>query len=649
MPLFLFGEKQKRRKKKSLERMLEKQARNACFFVRKTICLQKDLLYGIIYKIVERCILLEVLNMSEIINAQIAFTKLQIKKLTDSVISDDRAFSHVLLKNIFDVDYSDQIDLVTDGPGDGGIDFLYYDEEDNKLSLCQSKYQSSLSFDEIIAEYNKMYSTVQNFRRAHTGAYNERVKKALQNALDRLPEESPDNIEYVMFTTAPVNIDAAMRKITNSEHDFSSDAVAIYISDDIDKYIQRAQETLQTVKQETIKIDKPKNYLEYESKTLRGIFCNVLSSSIVQLYDKYAGAGLFDLNIRRYIKNTLVDGGIKRTLDKERENFWFLNNGIIIACTEFEPDGDTIRLTDFSIVNGGQTTQLIGTYKGTNTQEFYIPCKIVETKNDDKASELFTKIAEATNSQKPIYPRDLKSNTPEMLRLAKWLEQENIYLEIKRGYKPSRKYSHTIKNDELGQLILSFVYQQPGTARYGKGTIFNPGNYDKIYKANYEKDINKKGFLIDLIKLNDLYKDVEKKYKKGGLDSTQTEILKAGKQIIFAVMGLCYRIINNDISENDLLNSPKTVSQVPFEYGKHLSNYHEDDFEKKLERLIKDIIILVTDSYNSAFRNGQTTSISHYLKTDTRYYNETVAHFPQALDTLFGEDLKKCMVIFKRK
>ena len=586
--------------------------------------------------------------MSELIKAQIIYTKTQMDRILTENISDDRAFSHVLLKNIFDVDYAEQIDLVTDGTNDGGIDFLYYDDESNKLSLCQSKYKSSLTNDEIIEEFSKMYSTVQNFKKAHTGSYNDKLKRALQNAIDRLPEESPDNIEYVLFTTAPVNIEGAMKKIANTEHEFSTDAVVIFVSDDIDKYIQRAQETLQTVKNEKKKIDRPKNYLTYESETLRGIFCNVLSSSIVQLYDKYAGAGLFDLNIRRYIKNTLVDSGIKKTLDRERENFWFLNNGIIIACTEFDIDGNTIRLTDFSIVNGGQTTQLIGTYKGSNKQEFYIPCKIVETKKDARASELFTKIAEATNSQKPIYPRDLKSNTPEMLRLARWLDQEKIYLEIKRGFKPQKKFAYTIKNDELGQLILSFVYQQPGTARYSKSALFNPGNYDRIYKVNYDKDPNKKGFLIDLIKLNDWYKDIEKKLKKNGLDPTQTEILKSGQQIVFAIMGLCYRIINNDISEVDLLNSPRIVSQVPFEYGVFLSNYHGDDFEKRLERLIKNIVILVSGSYNSALKNGLTTSISHYLKTDTRYYNETVAQFPQALDTFHGEDLKICMEIFRR-
>ena len=66
-------------------------------------------------------------------------------------------------------------------------------------------------------------------------------------------------------------------------------------------------------------MDRARNYLEYESDDLEGIFCNVLSTSIVQLYNKYSGAGLFDLNIRRYIRNKLVDSGITRTLDTDRE------------------------------------------------------------------------------------------------------------------------------------------------------------------------------------------------------------------------------------------------------------------------------------------------------------------------------------------
>ena len=76
--------------------------------------------------------------MREIINSQIFVAKTSIKDIIGSAISDDRAFSHVLLKNIYGVEYIDQLDLVTDGANDGGIDFLYYDEEENKVILSRS-------------------------------------------------------------------------------------------------------------------------------------------------------------------------------------------------------------------------------------------------------------------------------------------------------------------------------------------------------------------------------------------------------------------------------------------------------------------------------------------------------------------------------
>lgn len=586
--------------------------------------------------------------MSEIINSQISVAKTSIKDITGSAISDDRTFSHVLLKNIYGVEYIDQLDLVTDGANDGGIDFLYYDEEENKVIVCQAKYTGALSFDQIITELNKMYSTVQNFKKAHTGSYNDKIKKALQNALDRLPDDSSDNIDFAIFTTAPVDINAAKKKIENTEHAFSAETVSIYDVEDIEKAIQRAQEMLKTVSYEKIKLDRAHNYLAYESDDLDGIFCNVLSTSIVQLYNKYSGAGLFDLNIRRYIRNKLVDSGITKTLDSDRENFWFLNNGIIIACTDYDVDGDTVRLENFSIVNGGQTTQLIGTYKGTNTKEFYIPCKIVATKDASKASDFYTKIAEATNSQKPIYPRDLKSNSPEMLRLGRWLEQEKVYLEIKRGYKPSKKYNYAIKNDELGQLILSFALQQPGTARNGKSKIFEANTYDRIFKVNYEKDPNKKGFVLDLIDLDRRYQEIEKKYKIGGLDPIQTEILKNGKQMIFAIMGICYRMINGELAEAELLTSPKSVANIPFTYGKFISCYTEDDLEKRLERVVKAIVKILADSYKMALNNKQATSVSNYFKSDAKYYTDILQSFAQMLDFMAGDELKQNMVIFKR-
>lgn len=587
--------------------------------------------------------------MSEIIKSEIEKTQEEVKKLLDKKISEDRAFSYVVLEYVFGVEFLDQDDLVTDGSNDGGIDFVYYDEDESKVILCQSKYTGTLSFNDVIAELDKMHSTLQNFRIANTGSYNERLKKVLQNALDRLPDENTDNIEYNLFTTAPIDVEGAVRKIDNTQHGFSSEAVKIFTVDDIEKEIKNSLEALDMVSYEKIKLDKPKNVLEYESSKNRGIMCNVLSTSIIQLYNKYAGKGLFDLNIRKYIRNKLVDSGIKGTLDKDRENFWFLNNGIIIACQDFEIDGDTVKLYDFSIVNGGQTTTLISTYRGSNTKEFYVPCKIISTKDERAGTVFFTKIAEATNSQKPIYARDLKSNTPEMLTLKRFLAREDVFLEIKRGVKQNKNYKYTIKNDELAQLILSFAYQRPGTSRNGKQKIFDNELYSKLFKVDYFGDPGKKGFLLDIIDLYDRFKIIEKKYKQGNfLTEMQLEILKNGRQVIFALMGVIYRLENGDLKEYDLQNNPSDLKAIPFNYGRYISNYKGNDFDAKLDTMIVDIIKIVADSYQMAYKNRLTTSVSNYLKTDTKYYDEIVPKFVDALSMLIGQDLKYTMDIFKR-
>ncbi len=150
--------------------------------------------------------------MSELIKSEIKKVQDEVENRLQKKISEDRAFSYVILGYVFGVEFEDQDDLVTDGSNDGGIDFVYYDEEDAKVVLCQSKYTESLSLNDIVAELDKMYSTLQNFRIAHTGSYNERLKKVLQNALDRLPDENIDNIEYNLFTTAQINIAAAVKK-----------------------------------------------------------------------------------------------------------------------------------------------------------------------------------------------------------------------------------------------------------------------------------------------------------------------------------------------------------------------------------------------------------------------------------------------------
>lgn len=588
---------------------------------------------------------------SEVLLNELRSIKKELEK-SKKKVADESVFEYLAMqffcykiKNIepklYDIESS-----ITNGPNDGGIDFVYYDDEEPKVVLGQCKYTENMKLNDIISELNKMSSTVENFKKANTGTYNKKLKTNLQNALDRLPDESAGNVEYCIFTTSDINQNDVTNKLHAENNLYSKDMVSVYGVSEINSQIKELIEKAKTVNEYKIEIDHPHNVLQYETDNVSGIMVNMSSESLVRMYDKFKDEGLFDLNIRKYIKNKTVDEGIKETLDKERDNFWFYNNGLTIACSEYVLDGNKVKLYDFSIVNGGQTTNRIGNYKGSNNDKFYLPYKIISIKNNDQ--KLYSKIAEATNSQKPINPRDLKSNSPEMKMLQRWLGKEGVYLEIKRGEKKKRN-GRNIKNDELGQLLLSFGYQQPGTARNGKRSIFeNKPLYNKLYRVNYEKDPNKKEFILDLIKLSEDYSNIEADFKSGTkIAEDDKNILSNAKYVIFSLLGLSYFIANGDYSRDDLNNDTSVLKNPELIYSKFISNYKDDDYEERLESLIEIILSSLCDTYEDCVGRNEVTSISNLFKTDKKYRDSIVKDFLNVINkrTMRNEFISACEIL----
>ncbi len=276
----------------------------------------------------------------------------------------------MILSVFFDVKKQDDIEeSITDGLNDGGIDFVYFDEDNVKLIIAQSKYTASLAYGDIKNEFDKICDTINNFRQSNTGSYNERLRQILQNAIDRLPDDEQDNIEIYLFTSAnSANIndpEKIIKRLNNDIPELKQFSVFIYSGEEIkQKIVDRV--TPEPVEKYTIEIDKARNFLTYETEHARGIVINIKSDSLTRMFNKFQTKGLFDMNIRRYVGNRLIDDKIKETLDANRDDFWFLNNGIVIVCENYVITGRKIELFNFSIVNGGQTTYLIGKYKGSN-------------------------------------------------------------------------------------------------------------------------------------------------------------------------------------------------------------------------------------------------------------------------------------------
>lgn len=280
----------------------------------------------------------------------------------------------------------------------------------------------------------------------------------------------------------------------------------------------------------------------------------VSAKSLKQLFLQYSTRGLFASNLRFYITSKKIDGKIVKTIQTEPENFCYFNNGIIVTCDDYSLVDGRIRLTNFSIVNGGQTTNLIGRTAFEN--DFGVICKVIKNKYDDKNERIqfLSKVAEASNMQKPINAKDLIANKPEQRLLKLQFSDAGMFLKIKRGEKIDKTtypepYMNA-SNDEVAQLLYSYVFQCPGAAKNSKSNVIgNEKTYNLIFKNNYNSDFLKS---IQIIKV--AFSDWQKRLNKSEPHSSiKYGLSRHANYFLDGIIGFVMKSIINGEIRNEVI------------------------------------------------------------------------------------------------
>jgi len=144
-------------------------------------------------------------------------------------------------------------------------------------------------------------------------------------------------------------------------------------------------------------------------------------------------------NIRGFqgLKNA-VNSAINETLNREDVAlFPLLNNGITIVCRDHEAVGPKLRIYDFQIVNGCQTSHVIfQNRKKLRERHILLPAKIVVTR-DERVVE---RIIRASNSQTMVTDDHILSLLPFNRRLAEYFRAivlngvaERLYYDLREG------------------------------------------------------------------------------------------------------------------------------------------------------------------------------------------------------------------------
>ena len=538
-----------------------------------------------------------------------------------------------------------------DGANDGGIDYIYSDDE--TLYLIQGKSSENLSIEDVDNALNKIAKTFTKFKDRKYDELNDAVKTAISNAYDDLTDEK--NVELVLFTNTVFNKDDR-RKIKNiSDQDLLSKFnVSVYDKNDINlqKAIEEDSSDLVSEGDLLLELGNDKNANRLAFGDGKGIIVNVRASSLKNLYQKYNKHGLFSYNLREHITQKNVDDAIDDTIKTEPGNFWYYNNGITIGCNDYTIDGNKLKLYGFSIINGAQTTTKIGKSNIINDKkDFSLTCKIVRADKSFGAEEDFiSKISEASNSQKPIKSRDLKSNLPEQKIMANQAANNGRYslaIEIKRGVKPINYNSvaekwQRVQNDYIGQLIYSCIFQHPGKARNAKDVMFSSKDvYQTIFHRTHDYNT-----LYDLVRIGYVYDEYVKKLAETANDDDALERLSMAKNAKFSVLAvLCYLLKKKRGMITDRNSSGLHEDNLN---GFLVSDYPDDDLDKRLDSCFDFVIRQLTIIYKRYDNSLKLTSFSNFLKSD-QYYEDIILQSIDNLDEYDVQKISEFMEVFTKK
>ena len=167
------------------------------------------------------------------------------------------------------------------------------------------------------------------------------------------------------------------------------------------------------------------------------VFPGKILSDLYRVYD----TKLLESNVRVFLQQTgIVNQGIRDTIREKPEMFLTYNNGVSATCSSaIVENGVLLKVEDFQIVNGGQTTaSLYYTNKkyDSNLDDVDVQVKITVISDQEIKDKEVPKISEYANTQNKVSKIDLNSNHPylvaieDLSRKVKFEDSNNHNLQI---------------------------------------------------------------------------------------------------------------------------------------------------------------------------------------------------------------------------
>ena len=321
---------------------------------------------------------------------------------------------------------------VVDGGGDGGIDAIFYAATSATFFVLQSKYITDGNGEPDLGEVTKFKTGLENLLQGKFEAFSK--NEAWNQRLPQIKMQLNNRVQIRV-----VLVYSGIHTVSDDRLSLFDDLRRRFSAED-DDYIDVQFCNLTTVHDWltgadlAIGVDRVDLTLlnpGWLRKPYETVFGLLPLRDLANLYAQH-GKQLVAANIRAYKGSTKVNDQIVKTIEKEPESFFYLNNGLTAYCDRLDVhtldrgNAESKRVTAYglSIVNGAQTLGSVAEYfksSPESTVEGHVFIKVISLKGCEDDQAFAEQITCSTNFQNQIRLRDFVALDEQQLRIARGL------------------------------------------------------------------------------------------------------------------------------------------------------------------------------------------------------------------------------------
>lgn len=377
-----------------------------------------------------------------------------IKRYTNKGRPVSIAFLNWFLEHLYRLEQVTAEDAICDKSNDRGIDGIYVDDEKDEIHVFQAKTkQKGTIGDKDIREFSgtiNQLRTPEALEQFLAGKVDEEIKEKILKA--NIPEllAKGYNVRGVFVTNVP--IDANGKDVMANDPalvGYDRDAIANgYVDLNVEGGIKA-----------TYEFESDGEPLLHQAGAVKVVVFYADGSELSGMPGIEDGS-LFELNVRLPLGSTKVNKAIRESIadQPQHQKFALFHNGVTILAEKVEIEGETIKITNFVVVNGAQSLKQFHNSAAAITGDLRVLARVIEIGGD---ADLAREISINSNNQNGIKARDLRSNDVLQIRLQSEFDQlayDGFQFDVKRGEESA---GNVISNEYAGKLLLAFDLDEP--------------------------------------------------------------------------------------------------------------------------------------------------------------------------------------------